>query len=849
MGNSMRARISFVVTWASLPYRRPGFHSTTWIAPLLLTIWIVPASRAESLSNDDKIFDIPRADGIITSEQLAHWNDPGLQVSTMCCAKGIPWPKSTAAPSMRIAWNTTGLITAVLVHHPHPWEADYVRHLFQGDSVEFFVSPQKGSRDRYMLIISPGIDPRYPQPRHCFFADPSEEGEKDLSDLAFQCARQPTDDGYTMEVLLPWSNLHVKPRLGMELALQVYVMEAEPNATPVVAMWQPAGESHIDPRSTQRIRLAEQPDVPVLTCATAQDDAEHNLRTVRIVAPASYAGKQLELRTEDTGVVYASLVARKTQSFATLSLSTGEPCRLSIDSVPIPLVVLPPADDLATIMSQKLKCKFQACIFTGEDFPRPYVEGAQHYRVSKVTYYDAAFHPVQSASVAGRYGAVIEIADAKGKLTRRFRTLFRVPDSLGPWQASSNALTTLPVLLAMDSQAAMCVPLDASGRRDLAFLKQEDALANPDTAALAACLFATQNKSLREDGLTDFRSLDRQWWVDLKRKLNGWDRQFPKPFICPVPIVGAPAPMVHVDTDAKAGIKAGGIQEIDRICQGITADVDEPISICLVRHGIVFFHKAYGQIDGRPFTVDDTGDIQSATKPLGGALMMEVIDAGLVHEQEPIDRVLPSFSGIPVKRPMIIQDLYDHLNGLTGDWGDQIHDTDEIVAGYYPVLDVGNYSYNEVGFALGGKIIEAASGQAFPQFARRHLLAPLGMDHTRVTSGGGHNATTSLDYAKFGQLLLNRGSYGNMRFFSEATFDQMLPASDGSNRRGTGLMWMNWQKFGFSPNTFGHNAGNSSVLGVDPAHDLVVVIVSAGTRKDFDSRAAPFYQAIINSLE
>jgi CubicO group peptidase (beta-lactamase class C family) len=228
--------------------------------------------------------------------------------------------------------------------------------------------------------------------------------------------------------------------------------------------------------------------------------------------------------------------------------------------------------------------------------------------------------------------------------------------------------------------------------------------------------------------------------------------------------------------------------------------------------------------------------------------MMMAIGSGAVQLDEPIDRIFSGFKGVPVKRSVTIRDLYDHLSGLTGDWGDQIHDTEEIIAGYYPTLDVGNYSYNEVGFALGGKIIEAVSGEAYPQFALRHLLLPLGMDRTRVTNGGGHNAITSLDYAKFGQMLLNRGAYGNARCFSQKTFEEMLPSIDGSNRRGVGLIWMNWQKYGFSPDTFGHNAGNSSVLGVDPEHDLVVVIVSAGTHKDFDGKASPFYRAVIDSL-
>jgi CubicO group peptidase (beta-lactamase class C family) len=814
----------------------------------LLALLMCRIALALGPASGETIYDVPKLNDASFDGKFAELRGRLLEVKTMCCARGLPWPLATAPPSVRLGWNDAGLLVSVTVHHPRPWEFDYIRHLFEGEAVEFFISPRKGSRDRYMLIISPGVDPRYPEPRHCFFADPSEETEKDLSDLTFQCAREKTEDGYQLTALLPWSNLHLTPTIGMELAFQVYVMEADAGARPTVAMWHPAGESYIDPNSAQRIRLSHTPGTPVLASAAAQDDTEHNTRTVRVVAQKEFAGKRFELRTSEIGAVFGTLLQQQTQSFAELSLPIGQECQITIDDANIPLVVLPAKEDLATVVSHKLECKFPSCVFATTEFPRPYVQGAQHYRIVEVTYYDADDRPVESAAAPGRYGAAVEIADSHGRITRRFRTLFRVPPMLGQWTANDDQLDSLPSMLFADPATVASIPVDAKAQRSLAFLRQPDALQNQDTAALAACLFARQQNQIHDDGPDDLRSLDRQWWVDLKRKLNGWDRQFPVAFRSPTPMSGTPSPFVHFDTCEKAGVDAERVKEIDRLCTSIVGDVGEPVSICLVRHGVVFFQHAYGRVDGRPFTIDDAGDIMSATKPLAGALMMEVLDKGAVQIDEPIDKIFSSFKGIPVKRSMTIRDLFDHLNGLTGDWGDQIHDTEEIVAGFYAAVDVGNYSYNELGFALGGKIIEAVTGEAFPQFARHHLLEPLGMNHTRVTNGGGHNATTSLDYAKFGQLLLNRGRYGSMRFFSEELFQQMLPASDGSNRRGMGLIWMPWQKYGFATGTFGHNAGNSSVLVVDPLHDLVVIIVSGGVRKDFASRADPFYQAIINSL-
>jgi hypothetical protein len=193
-------------------------------------------------NSNDPVFDVPRVGAIAIDGNLADWNDAGLKILTLTSAKGAPWPKATPPPTVVLGWNESGLIVGVTVHHPEPNEHDYVRHLFKGDSIEVFCAPRKGSRDRYMLVVSPGLDPKYPQPRHCFFADPADEAERDLSHLSFQFGRRKTEDGYTAELLLPWSNLNVTPKPGLETALQIYVMESDDGEKSKTAMWHPAGE-------------------------------------------------------------------------------------------------------------------------------------------------------------------------------------------------------------------------------------------------------------------------------------------------------------------------------------------------------------------------------------------------------------------------------------------------------------------------------------------------------------------------------------------------------------------------------------------------------------------------------
>src|ERR1043165_3146929 len=204
----------------------------------------------------DVVFDIPRVSNITLDGNLDDWGEKGLQILTLSAGKGMPWPKASSPAGLRLGWNDSGLLLGVTVHHADRHEHDYVRHLFKGDSVEVFVAPAKGSRDRYMLVVSPGLDQAYSKPRSCFFVDPSEEGEREVDQLKFQLGRSKTEDGYTMELLLPWSNLNLVPRSGMELALQVYVMESDGKEC-LTAMWHPAGESHVDPYAVHRARLVD----------------------------------------------------------------------------------------------------------------------------------------------------------------------------------------------------------------------------------------------------------------------------------------------------------------------------------------------------------------------------------------------------------------------------------------------------------------------------------------------------------------------------------------------------------------------------------------------------------------
>jgi CubicO group peptidase (beta-lactamase class C family) len=227
-------------------------------------------------------------------------------------------------------------------------------------------------------------------------------------------------------------------------------------------------------------------------------------------------------------------------------------------------------------------------------------------------------------------------------------------------------------------------------------------------------------------------------------------------------------------------MKPDAAKKIDAGCKEWAADDDQAFAVCIARKGIIVLHAAYGTRDGKPITVTTKSWMASITKPMSATLMMMLADQGLVSLDDPVEKYLPALRELRKDNPLTIRHLYTHTSGLDkwpAQWyQDELPDIEERVALAYPVLTVGKaWSSNGQGYTLGGKVIEAVTGEAIPQCLHRHLLAPLSCEHTDVIGTHADAQSVPLDMARFGQMLLNGGAYGKQRYFRQETFEKMLP--------------------------------------------------------------------------
>ena len=84
--------------------------------------------------------------------------------------------------------------------------------------------------------------------------------------------------------------------------------------------------------------------------------------------------------------------------------------------------------------------------------------------------------------------------------------------------------------------------------------------------------------------------------------------------------------------------------------------------------------------------------------------------------------------------------------------------------------------------------------------------------------------TSAQDVAVFAQMLLNRGIYAHHRYFRIETVDKF------TGPRGAWLKpsESDWTGQVFSPKAFGHISESGSLLWIDPARNLFVVLMAAG---------------------
>jgi uncharacterized protein YbbC (DUF1343 family)/CubicO group peptidase (beta-lactamase class C family) len=370
-------------------------------------------------------------------------------------------------------------------------------------------------------------------------------------------------------------------------------------------------------------------------------------------------------------------------------------------------------------------------------------------------------------------------------------------------------------------------------------------------------------------------------------------------FVCAAQASGGRLPGT---VPAGVGMSQERLARIDAAVEEAIGRKETPGAVVLAaRRGRVVWRKAYGARVLVPqretMTTDTIFDAASLTKVVATATsIMILVERGQVRLSDPLSRHLPEMKE-GGREQITIEELLTHRAGYAPDF-----DLREQWTGYDEAMRrltterlrhaAGTrFVYSDIGYIALGEVVKRVSGEPLDVFARKHIFEPLGMrdtgfaphaslrpriapteqrraqaaylggkpeaagaegerwlrgevhDPTAFRMGGvaGHAGlfSTADDLALYCQMIMNGGSYGNVRILSPLGVAAMTRPravlADGSARA---LGWDVVSSFSsnrgdlFPLGSFGHTGFTGTSLWLDPASDTFVVFMSNRVHPD-----------------
>lgn len=172
------------------------------------------------------------------------------------------------------------------------------------------------------------------------------------------------------------------------------------------------------------------------------------------------------------------------------------------------------------------------------------------------------------------------------------------------------------------------------------------------------------------------------------------------------------------------------------------------LAAAVVKGDRIVYLKGFGQANpsGRPVTAQTPFLIGSITKPFTTLALMQLVEAGRVQLDAPVQRYLPWFrtADAEASARITVRMLIDQTSGLpqqptlaTWTWPDEPQAMERLVRlladaelNFPPGQ---SFAYSNANYVALGLIVQAVSGQSYEDYVQEHIFAPLEMRHSYVS--------------------------------------------------------------------------------------------------------------------
>ncbi len=204
---------------------------------------------------------------------------------------------------------------------------------------------------------------------------------------------------------------------------------------------------------------------------------------------------------------------------------------------------------------------------------------------------------------------------------------------------------------------------------------------------------------------------------------------------------------INMEAPAWAQDKSGLAAKIDPIFARWNSTESPGYAVGVVQNGELVFAKGYGMANleyGVPITAQSRFYIGSMSKQITAAAVALLVQQGKVQLTDDVHKYVPELPDYG--HSITVDNLIHHTSGIR-DWTsihlfsgldpryeDRLDNSDVLQLilrqrslNFVPGTD---FRYSSSGYILLAKIVERASGQTLPEFAKQNIFGPLGMEHT-----------------------------------------------------------------------------------------------------------------------
>jgi CubicO group peptidase (beta-lactamase class C family) len=260
----------------------------------------------------------------------------------------------------------------------------------------------------------------------------------------------------------------------------------------------------------------------------------------------------------------------------------------------------------------------------------------------------------------------------------------------------------------------------------------------------------------------------------------------------------------------------------------------------------------------------------SITKPFVGTAIMQLVEAGKVDLDQPVQRYLPYFRlKDPRHAAITVRQMLSHTSGMPDvedyEWEKAVSDEGALeryvrsLTEHDLIAAPGErFRYSNMAYEVLGDLIAKVSGQTFEGYVKAHILAPLGMkDSTLLRAEADPKLTTSphvlgdrmtvivspvypynrmhapsstlhsnlVDMSRWALANLRRGELDGKRILKASSYDVMWKPT-GDPKRPVAISWFQGERGGHR--TIAHGGGDVGYRGhllLLPDDDMAVVIM------------------------